>query len=372
MRLLAAPLAVAVLAACAVPNPAFHASDGGGTGATNTTAGTAPTGSAGTLDPATTHDSASGSTSVSTTVSTADPTTHTSATTGPVDPSTSGPMTSTSTSPGTDWTSTDPNSSGLMSTGMTSMNGTDGSGFVPQLDLGGMMDLCPQMVAPDLALAVQHTPPPANCQGELLHGVFIGKADDDSLLFRKCLDTNQCELGNINCAEAKTITIHFNGPTTHVPAFDLGTCVQIGYTGTVFENANTCGAKFVRIGRIGENVATTTIYAAAVGVPDTALLPPPWPAVLEFSVEAALVEACGQGGPICGQPLGDFDLVGTFPAGQITVPYKTEKEAVLPVLDMQNKPVGEIPGTLFNLRSWTRPANSCEFKWIWMADDIKP
>lgn len=372
MRLTAAPLGLAVLSACSVPNPAYFATQGASDGSSSPTTATTSAGTVGptttvaTVEPGTT-DAPPTSTSV-----TSSPTTATSSTTEPVDPSTSASMTATSTTLTTDSTSTSTGGPDSTSTGEPDTMG----GFLPMLDMG-VIGLCEQLVAPDLALSIQHDPAPETCTmpafGPSFHGVFKGKADADSLVFRQCKDLPQCMAGNLDCLEEQTVTIHFTGPATHVPAFEVGACVNISYIGTGYAAPDACQAKIVRLAQTGQNIKTTSVYVGAVGLPDTSLLPAPWPNILEFSVHPSLLAPCGEPDEqICGQGSGDYELAATFSGMQYKVPSKTEKPVKLPLYDPQNVKIGDVIGTFYNLRSWAHPIEECEFKWIWLASEYKP
>jgi len=243
---------------------------------------------------------------------------------------------------------------------------TDG----PKPDLG-MDDLCALVNAPNLSLSVQHSVAPDCNYGPLLTLVFEAKPDDHTLKFRECMFSNDCFAGNAQCAAKQTLALKVEGPASHVPEFEVGACVHLGYVSTGYADGNTCNARIVRLAKTGQNIKNTSVFVAAAGVPATADLPLPWPQVLEFAVDAELAQPCF-GGEVCGQATGSYDLFGQFSGGQIVVPMKTEKPVNISLLDKQNVKIGEVPGSLYNLRSYAAAPTQCEFDWIWLADEARP
>ncbi|MBZ5713136.1 hypothetical protein [Nannocystis pusilla] len=357
---------VVLLAACTVPNPAYHVTQGLSDSSSGDTPGatdgaTQSPGSA-TGEPTTSHGDSQGTDS---SASPTTPTSHT-ATSGDTEDTAATTQTAT-TSPGT----TD-DTAAATSTGdgsdATSMAASDTLG--PNLDLG-MPDLCSLQAAPDLGLAVQHSPMP-NCLGfTALTLVVEAKPDDHTLKFRECLATNECFAGNKQCAPKQSVTLKIAGPASHVPDLAPGTCINLAYQATGLADASTCSSSLVRIGKTGANIKTTSVYAAAGGVPATGALPAPWPEILGLSVTAELVAPC-LGGEVCGQPTGNHDLVGQAAGVEATVPMQTEEPLKLPLLDKQNNKIGDVAGSLFNLRSYAVAPAQCEFDWIWIADEIRP
>ncbi|MFY0530804.1 hypothetical protein [Nannocystis pusilla] len=43
-----------------------------------------------------------------------------------------------------------------------------------------------------------------------------------------------------------------------------------------------------------------------------------------------------------------------------------------PLYDQNHNPVGSVVGGFHNLRSYSGPAEQCEFRWLWLADAYKP
>ncbi|MCY1058368.1 hypothetical protein [Nannocystis sp. SCPEA4] len=359
-------LCIVLLAACAVPNPAYHVTQGLVDSSSGDTLGatdgaTQSSGSA-TGEPTTTDGGTQGASSGASTTNSTSPT----ATSGDTEDTAATTQPAT-TSPGT----TDDTSAATSTSDgsdATSMAASDTVG--PSLDLG-MPDLCSLQAAPDLGLAVQHSPMP-NCLGLTALTLMVeGKPDDHTLKFRECLVGNDCLNGNEQCAVKQTVVLKIDGPASHVPDLEPGTCVNLAYLPTGLADANTCSSSLVRIGKTGANIKTTSVYAAADGVPATGMLPPPWPEILGFSVTAELVAPC-VGGEVCGQPTGNHDLVGQAAGVEVAVPMQTEKPLKLPLLDKQNNKIGDVTGGLFNLRSYAVAPAQCEFDWIWIADEVRP
>jgi hypothetical protein len=303
-----------LLAACAVPNPAYHVTQGLFDSSSGDTLGatdgaTQSPGSAATGEPTTTHGGTQGS-GASTTNSTSE--TGLTATSGDTEDSAATTQPAT-TSPATTEDTATATSDGSDATSMAASDTLE-----PNLDLG-MPDLCSLQAAPDLALAVQHSPMP-NCLGFTALTLMVeGKPDDHTLKFRECLVGNDCLAGKEDCAVKQSVMLKIEGPASHVPDLEPGTCVNLAYIPTGLADANTCSSSLVRIGKTGTNIKTTSVYAAANGVPATGMLPPPWPEVLGFSVTAELVAPC-VGGEVCGQPTGNHDLVGQAAGVEIAVP----------------------------------------------------
>lgn len=360
-------LSLGLVASCTAPNPAFFATQAGSEGSVSASGQTA--GDA-TLDPTggTTRDPATGTTTASTSV--------TDGTTGPVASSTTTAMTATATDPGTDATSLPQTSTDSTTTGdpdTTSTGSTDTGNFMPLPDLG-MMNVCPNYAAPDLKLAVQHAPPPQTCDFASLSFpvVVTGKADADSLQLRQCKNYSDCVLGDTQCLADQTFTVHINGPLALVPKVDVGTCLYFQYHGDGQLDPNTCLARAVRLARVEPALAPVSIFVAGVELPDTLVLPPPWNDWLEFDVKAEHLQFCGDGpDPICGQMRGEHAYLVDFGGMEIDVPPMSSKAGMVPVYDDKNKKVADLPGAVYNLRSWAHPADACEFKWIWLADDHK-
>lgn len=365
MRSFAVPpgLCLASVLACTTPNPAYHASQGGPEGSTSGEPGTTAT----TASPTTT------TTSTTTTSTTTIPTDTTVGETQPLTTGTTenigettGDTATTDTTTTTDATSTGPDA--------TSMVSTDSTGG-DKLDMGAM-DSCPAPVVPDLAVTIKHSPGPPSCNaafGPILHGVFVAAPDPTTRQFRECSSFNDCKQHNAQCPAKQTVTIQFDGPTTHVPNFEPGQCVNIGYVGTGHAAPDTCDTSFLRIAEYQPELLLTDVYVSGVGVPHTAKLPVPWSNVLDFAIAPDLVLACGDdNSDVCDLTTGQYDLVGTFSNQNYTIPMGTDQPAKLPVVNLANIKVGDMAGSLYNLRSFAHPVDACEFKWIWLADKYKP
>lgn len=356
MRL--AAVALGMLVSCVVPNPAFFATQGGSEGSTSTATGA--TAGASTFDPtggATTRDPATGSTTAATV---------TAGTTGPVDPSTSIAMTATSI--GTDATSQ--TATDATSTGDPDTTDAMGSGtFMPQPDLG--TDVCANVVAPDLTLAVHHVPPPQDCGFPTLAfpALVIGKPDADSIQLRQCKEFKDCVDGNVQCLSVQTLTVHIGAPTELVPQFGEGTCLYLQYHGAGLQAGDTCAATLVRLALVGQGHEPVSVFVAGVGIPDTSVLPSPWDKWLEFSVLAAHLDFCGQGpDQVCGQMPGEHRYVVNFGGYEIDVMPHASKAGKVPVYDDNSNAIDERSGVFHNLRSRAFPPDHCDFGWVWLDD----
>ncbi|PCC66714.1 hypothetical protein SAMN02745121_00555 [Nannocystis exedens] len=361
-------LCTVLLAACTVPNPAYHASQGlFESGSSDALSSTSAGGSA-TVAPTSGGSGAQ---------STADPTGATVSVTSEGD-STAAPMTSTTTPATTDADSGTTESVDTLATSTTdgdsTASTTTNDTATPKLDLSPG-DVCPQVAAPNLEITVQHTPAPGTCNaalGPVIQGVLEAKPDANTFKFRACNLSQDCIQGNTQCLANQTIAVHVAGPDTAVPDIPLGTCVSVAYVGTGFSDANTCNTRMVRLARPGNlNNLASSMFVAGMGVPGTAELPVPWPDALEFTVAATQVQAC-PGNNVCGTPPGNYDLVGQFSGQEVVAGMGEAKLAKIPLYDQNHNPVGSIVGSFHNLRSYSSPADQCEFRWLWLADAYKP
>ncbi|MCY0986096.1 hypothetical protein OV203_03080 [Nannocystis sp. ILAH1] len=351
-------LCIVHLAACTVPNPAYDASPGLlGSDSGDSLSSTSPGGTSATVDP-TSGGGSTQSTTVDLTAATSDTTaaattstTATASTTESVDPLT------TSTTDGD-------------STASTTTNDTS----QPKLDLSPG-DVCPQVAAPSLEITVQHTPAPGLCNaplGPVIQGILEAKPDAGTFKIRACNSAQECIQGNTQCLANQTIAVHVAGPDTAIPDIPLGTCVSVAYVGTGFADPNTCKTRMVRFAKPGNlNNLASSMFVAGIGVPSTAELPVPWPDALEFTVAAAQVQAC-PGNNVCGTPPGHYELVGQFSGLEVVAGMGEAKPAKIPLYDQNHNPVGSVVGSFHNLRSYSGPAEQCEFRWLWLADAYKP
>ncbi|MDC0719662.1 hypothetical protein [Nannocystis bainbridge] len=356
-------LCIVLLAACTMPNPAYHATQGhldssSGDSLSSTSAGSSTvstsdaTGSGGSsaTDPSTTHGGTSDTTAP--------------ASTGTTAPVTTAPDTT------TDGDTLATSSSDSDATASTTIGDTT----EPKLDLG-QPDLCSQVDAPTLAVTVQHSPAPQGCNaplGPIIQGVLEAKPSAGTYKVRACNSAQDCVQGNTQCLANQTITVHVDAPATHLPDIAIGTCLMVGYVGTGFADPNTCNTRIVRFARPGNlNNLASSLFVAAAGVGSTELLPAPWPEVLEFGVEADLVAPCA-GNTSCGSPPGSYELVGQFVGEPVVAGIAEAKPAKIPLFDQNHDQVETIAGSFYNLRSWAAPPAQCEFRWLWLADAFKP
>lgn len=234
--------------------------------------------------------------------------------------------------------------------------------------------MCTIPDVPDFAVRVAHTPAPAPCDNGLgvnFYALFTGKPDELTLDFRQCMSLGDCQEGNIACPEEQLVRIYVDGPATHVPDFPPGACVHVSYLAAGFADPDVCEAHILRLAKTGPDIANTSVFVAAIGVPDTNTLPGPWPLTLGFLAASELADACPHE-MVCDRPSGRHDLVADFPDALVTVPMGTESPAALDLLDKNNVKIGDVPGSLYNLRSYVLPVDQCEFDWLWLADENRP
>ncbi|MBZ5713138.1 hypothetical protein [Nannocystis pusilla] len=234
--------------------------------------------------------------------------------------------------------------------------------------------MCTIPDVPDLAVRITHAPAPATCGndlGSVVNAVFTGKPDDQTLLFRQCTVSADCQAGNLQCDATQELSVHIDGPATHVPEFAPGACVNIAYLPAGYADPETCQIRLLRLARTGPDIANTSVFVAALGVPDTLELPGPLPLALEFLASSELADACPHE-RVCDRPSGRHDLVGDFPDAVVAVPMGTESPAVIDLRDKSNVKIGTVPGSLYNLRSYVLPVDQCEFDWLWLADENRP
>jgi len=225
-----------------------------------------------------------------------------------------------------------------------------------------------------LSVLIEHDPGPAPCDNGLgvsFYGVFTGKPDDHTLNFRECMNVADCQQGNPQCTAKQQVSVKVDGPASHIPDFAPAACVHVSYVTAGFSDPNVCDLRLLRLAKTGPDIANTSVFIAALGVPDTNDLPGPWSLALGFLAASELADACPHE-MVCERPSGRYDLVADFPDTLVTVPMGTESPAALDVMNKQSVKIGTILGSLYNLRAYALPLDQCEFDWIWLADENRP
>lgn len=364
-RLLCSPgLAIVLLAACTIPNPAYKASQGlleSDSG--DSSSATSPGATSATADPT------SGGGSQGTTV---DLTGATSVASDATAAATTG--TTVTTDPGTGTTESVDTLATSTGDGDSTASTTSNDTSQPKLDLSPD-DACPQVAAPNLEITVQHNPAPGLCNapfGPIIQAILEAEPEAGTFKFRACSSAQDCIMGNTQCLANQTFAVHVAGPDAAIPDIPLGTCVSVAYVGTGFADPNTCKTRMVRFAKPGNlNNLASSMFVAGMGVPGTAELPVPWPDALEFTVAATQEQAC-PGNNVCGKPSGSYELVGQFSGLEVVAGMGEATPAKIPLYNQNHNPIGSIPGRLHNLRSYAGPTDQCEFRWVWLADAYKP